>query len=39
MEHYKNIKQCRVCGSKKMHNVLSLGSLYLTGVFPRGGAA
>lgn len=32
---YKEIKSCRISGSKNLVSVLSLGEQYLTGVFPR----
>jgi hypothetical protein len=32
---FKTIKQCRICGNKKLEPVLSLGNQYLTGVFPK----
>jgi hypothetical protein len=32
---YKEIKQCRISGSKNLINVLSLGEQNLTGVFPK----
>jgi hypothetical protein len=31
----KTIQQCRICGNKKLEPILSLGSQYLTGVFPK----
>lgn len=33
---YREIEECRVCGSTNLLPVLSLGQQYLTGVFPRG---
>lgn len=32
---YTEIKKCRFCKSENLHNVLSLGEQYLTGVFPK----
>jgi hypothetical protein len=32
---YKEIKKCRISGSKNLITVLSLGEQYLTGVFPK----
>jgi len=32
---YNEIKNCRICGSSNLINVLSLGEQYLTGVFPK----
>ena len=32
---YKEIKKCRISGSEKLINILSLGNQYLTGVFPK----
>ena len=32
---YKEIKKCRISGSEKLIDVLSLGEQYLTGVFPK----
>lgn len=32
---YKELKECRICNSKKLTTVLSLGEQYLTGVFPK----
>ena len=31
---YKEIKCCRICGSKRLKNILDLGTQALTGVFP-----
>lgn len=31
----KKIFNCRVCQSKNLHNVLSLGNQFLTGIFPK----
>jgi len=32
---YTEISKCRISGSEKLVNVLSLGEQYLTGVFPK----
>ena len=32
---YKEIQKCRICKSKNIINILSLGEQYLTGVFPK----
>ena len=32
---YKEIKECRICSSTNLKQVLSLGNQYLTGVFPK----
>ncbi len=32
---YKKIKQCRICGNSKLVEVLNLGKMALTGVFPK----
>ena len=32
---FKTISKCRICGSKNLINVMSLGAQALTGVFPR----
>lgn len=32
---YKAISSCRICGNKKLIEVVSLGNQYLTGVFPK----
>lgn len=32
---YKQITRCRICGDKKLTDVLDLGTQYLTGVFPK----
>src|SRR3989344_6458130 len=32
---YKRIKKCRICGNEKLVEVLDLGKLALTGVFPK----
>lgn len=32
--HYKKIKKCRICNSKKIKKILSLGNQCLSGVFP-----
>lgn len=34
---YKKINKCRLCGSKKLKKILSLGNQYLSGVFPKKG--
>ncbi len=31
---FKEIKKCRLCGNKKLVEILNLGSQYLTGIFP-----
>ena len=31
---YVEIEQCRICGNKELISILSLGTQYLTGVFP-----
>ena len=33
--HYSEIKKCRICGRGNLVNVLSLGTQYLTGIFPK----
>ena len=33
---FKEITRCRICGNQELERVLNLGSLRLTGVFPRG---
>ena len=33
MKHYKNVTECRVCGSKNMVGVLSLGKQYIGTTF------
>lgn len=35
IEGFVDITKCRLCGSKEILNVLSLGDQYLTGVFPK----
>lgn len=32
---YSEIKNCRICKSKDLQTILSLGEQYLTGVFPK----
>src|SRR5580765_2860111 len=31
---YVEIEQCRICGNRELISILSLGTQYLTGVFP-----
>jgi hypothetical protein len=35
MANYREIENCRICGSERMVSVLNLGNQVLTGIFPR----
>ncbi len=37
MKHYKAVKNCRLCGSRKQKGVLDLGEQALSGTFPMAG--